>query len=446
MWGIVRLLRRRATGAVLGQVTQAAAGVVLQVAAARSLGAGGLATFSLAYGAVVVATAICSGLVGDSLTVLDRTERRIRAGLLVCVVVVVVTAGCVAAAVGVWSGTLPLWAGLLAGVATAAFIVEDTLRRLLMATGRFGRLPIVDLASLALALGVLAIASVGRDLVLADFVVALLVGQVGASVVAWLSLPGVERPRGPWREPDLRAVVSFGAWRAAAQMIRPTLLTAVRVTAIGIVGASAYGPVEAARIYAAPTLILVAGIGTFLLPHFVATVARGIAGALRTADRAAALLASAVVLIGVVAVIALPLVGPWVTGEDYTVPLVPVVGWSAYAVASAVLLPYASLASVLRRQRRVLALRSLELVSVAIVVVLLTTTASGIEWTPLALATGPLLAAAAVRWTIVVPLVRLPPSGVGETGRTAGEEAHCSGAGLPARPRVDSQHPGVSGS
>ena len=41
------LLRRPATGAVAGQVSQAAAALVLQVAAARELGEAGLATFSL---------------------------------------------------------------------------------------------------------------------------------------------------------------------------------------------------------------------------------------------------------------------------------------------------------------------------------------------------------------------------------------------------------------
>ena len=35
----------------------------------------------IGYGLLVLATAVCSGLVGDSLTVLDRAEARIRAGL-----------------------------------------------------------------------------------------------------------------------------------------------------------------------------------------------------------------------------------------------------------------------------------------------------------------------------------------------------------------------------
>ncbi len=43
----------------------------------------------------------------------------------------------------------------------------------------------------------------------------------------------------------------------------------LRVLLVAAAGAAAYGPLEAARVYTAPTLTLVAGIGSFLLPHFV---------------------------------------------------------------------------------------------------------------------------------------------------------------------------------
>src|SRR3954468_20877166 len=101
------LVRRRATGAVFGQVTQAAAGLVLSVAAARFLGAAGLATFSLIYGAIVLVTAVSSGMVGDSLTVLDRHEPRVRAGLHVWAVVVSVGAGVVGTVVAVATHVVP---------------------------------------------------------------------------------------------------------------------------------------------------------------------------------------------------------------------------------------------------------------------------------------------------------------------------------------------------
>lgn len=402
----MRLLRRPATGALTAQGTQAVAGLALQVAAARELGAAGLAAFSLAYGAIVLATAVCSGLVGDSLTVLDRHAPGIRAGLHVSAVLVSGAAAVVGGALALLTAVVPLWAGLLLGLATAAFIVEDTLRRLLMASGRFWSLPVVDVTSLGAALAVLVTAGLSGRLTLATFVVALLVGQSAAALVAWLLLPPGERPRGPWRRPDLRAVASFGAYRAAAQTIRPALLTLLRLVVVTVAGAAAYGPLEAARVYTAPTLVLVAGMGSFLLPHFVALRSRGAAAGLRSADRAAIGLAVAVTTIGVVAVLALPWLGPLLTGGGYAVPGTAVAGWTAYAVAGAVLLPYAALASVHGEQRRVLVLRALEFAAPAVVLPLVLLADGGPVWAPLVLALGPVLAAVAVRRTVVVPFVR----------------------------------------
>jgi O-antigen/teichoic acid export membrane protein len=408
--GVVRLLRRPATGALTGQVTSALAGFVLQVAAARALGAAGLATFSLAYGAIVLATAVTSGLVGDSLTVLDRHAPGIRAGLHVWTALVAGAAGLAGCVLGLVTGVLPAWAGLLLGAATAAFIVEDTLRRLLMAAGRFWSLPAVDGTSLLVALATLVVADRTGGLSLSAFVVALLAGQSAAAVVATLSLPRGERPGGPWRGPALREVLAFGSWRAAAQTVRPALLTVLRLLVVGAAGAAAYGPIEAARVYTAPTLVLVAGLGTFLLPHFVSLRPSGPAVGLRAADRAAAALVGAVGAIGVLVVAVLPWLGPVITGGDYRVPAAAVVGWSVYAAASAVLLPYSGLASVHGGQRRVLVLRGFEFASLALVAVLVFAVDGGVTWAPLALTVGPVLAAVAIRRWVLVPLVRSAPA------------------------------------
>ena len=406
MTRLLRLLRRPATGALAGQATQAVAGLALQVAAARELGAAGLAAFSLGYGVIVLVTAVCSGLVGDSLTVLDRRDPGIRAGLHVATALVSGAAGAAGCALAVVTGAFSPWAGVLLGLATAAFIVEDTLRRLLMATGRFWSLPAVDLTSLGLALGALVLLGTTGALTLTSFVVALLAGQTGAAVVAWMQLAPGERPRGPWRRPALGSVVSFGVWRAAAQSVRPALLTLLRLLVVGVAGAAAYGPLEAARVYTAPTLILVAGMGSFLLPLFGALRTRGPAVGLRTADRAAVGLALAVSAIGVVAVAALPWLGPLLTGGGNAVPVDAVAGWVVYAVAGAVLLPYSGLASVYDGQRRVLALRSLEFVSLVGVLLLVLFVDGAIAWAPLVLALGAAGTALAVRQSVVVPLAR----------------------------------------
>ena len=401
-----RLLRRPVTGALAGQATQAVAGLALQVAAARELGAGGLAVFSLVYGAIVLATAVGSGLVGDSLTVLDRSRPRLRAGLHVAAVGVCVVAGAGGAALTVSVGVLSPWGGVLLGLATAAFVLEDVLRRLLMAVGRYWWLPAVDGTGLALAIGTLGVCAAAGPLTLDSFVLALLAGQTGAALVAVVLLPVEERPRGPWCRPDLRAVAGFGAWRAAAQTVRPALLTAMRGVVVVMAGAPAYGPLEAARVYAAPTFVVVAGVGSYLPPAFVARRTDGPAAGLRHARRVAVRLAAAVAAIGAVAVALQPLAGPLVTGGDYELPVAAVAGWSLYAVASALSLPYAGLASVLHRQRQVTLLRGLELVSLVLVLVL--TAGGAAVWAPAALAVGPLLVVVAVRRWVLAPLARTP--------------------------------------
>ncbi|MGY1746889.1 hypothetical protein [Blastococcus sp. SYSU D00695] len=396
------VVRSPAAGAVLGQVTQVLGGLVLQVAAARSLGATGLATFSLAYGVLVLATAVVSGLVGDSLTVLDRADRAIRAGLHVWTALLAGAGAVLGAGGALLSGALPVWAGLLVGPAVAVFLVEDTMRRMLMAGGRFWSLPAVDGAALVTSLAVLGAAASGGGVDLADLVTALLAGQAAGSLVAWRLLAPAERPRGPWRAPALGAVWSFGVWRALAQTIRPALLTGLRLLVVGVLGAAAYGPVEAARVLTSPTLVVVGGLGSFLLPHFVRLQDAPPGTVLRRADRAVLALVGGVAAIGVLVVALLPWAGPLLTGGGYEVPVASVAGWSAYAVASAALLPYSSLAAVHRRQRQVLALRGLEFLSLAVALLLVLVADGGAAWTPWALCIGPLLAAAAVRRRVLV--------------------------------------------
>lgn len=406
MASLVSVLRRPATGALTGQVTQAAAGLVLQVAAARSLGAAGLATFSLFYGAVVLVTAVAGGLVGDSLTVLDRAQPGIRAALHVWGVAVAGASGVLGAVLAVVTGLLSPGGAVLLALAVTAFVLEDVLRRLLMATGRFWSLPAVDGTSLVLAVLTLVGCALAGDLVFSSFVLALVVGQTGAAVVAWALAPRGERPAGPWRSPALREVFGFGVWRAAGQTVRPALLTCLRLLVVALAGAAAYGPVEAARVYTAPTLIVVTGLGSYLLPHFVSLAGRPVAELVRRSDRAAAGLASGVAVVSLAALAALPLLGSLITGGEFPVPAIAVLGWGGYAVASAVLLPYSALATVYRQQRRVLVLRTLEFVSLAAVVLLLVLPEDAQDWAPLALSLGPLLTAFAVRRLVLRGLVR----------------------------------------
>lgn len=393
-------------GALVAQGTLAVSGLVLQVAAARELGAAGLAAFSLGYGAVVLVTAVCSGLVGDSLTVLDRHDPGVRAALHRLATGVAVGTGLLGAVLAAWAG----WGGLAAaawvGLATLAFVVEDVLRRLMMATGGYWKLPAVDLGGAAVALGVLAVSASRSPLEVVDLFAALAVGQLVSCALAVLLLPGGERPGRPWRGAHLRVVLAFGVWRAAGQTVRPLTLTLVRLVVIGAAGAAAYGPVEAARVLTSPTLVLVAGLGSFLLPWFAAARHRPPGELLRRADRAALAAAGLVAVVVGVTVLATPWLGPLLTDGDYPVPSASVAGWGAYAVTGALLLPYAGLASVHGAQRAVLGWRTVEMAALLGVLVLVVLRPTAAEWAPAVLALGPVGAAAAVRWRVLVPRSR----------------------------------------
>jgi len=99
-------------------------------------------------------------------------------------------------------------------------------------------------------------------------------------------------------------------------------------------------------------------------------------------------------------------VEPLITGGNYDMPVLAVAGWGAYAVAGAVLLPYSGVATVQRRQRRVLGFRLLEFVALGAVALVVTLVDGGEAWAPMVLAVGPLLAAFAVRQAVLRPLVR----------------------------------------
>ena len=74
-------MKRKALGAVIAQAAQAGIGLLLQILVARLLGIDEYGRFAILYGVVIVATAVVTGLIGDSLVVLERSQRAIRAGL-----------------------------------------------------------------------------------------------------------------------------------------------------------------------------------------------------------------------------------------------------------------------------------------------------------------------------------------------------------------------------
>ena len=360
-WHLIRLpggRSPRALGAIAAQFSQALGSFLFQLLAARNLSLEAFGVFALLLSGIVLATGIMTGFVGDSLTVLDRGDGGIRAGLQVwCLTIAAITLVC-GAVVGLRSGAIGTTAALLFGAALAAWVIEDTVRRLLMANLRFWSVVAVDLSHLAVAVAVLGAAAVlhGR-LVLEDFLLALILGQLSAIVVGLGLAPATERRLASWRSPALGAVARFGFWRGTQQGIRPATLTVARLLVVVVAGKAAVGQLEAARVYMAPALLVVQGVGSFLLASYAASRQESIRRAVRRADKAAIVLVGASLAIGAVATLSVRWAGSLITGDAYDIDPVAVAGWATFSASVAAVMPYASLAAVRGRQILVVLLR-----------------------------------------------------------------------------------------
>lgn len=413
-----------AVGAVGAQVTLAFGSFVLQLMAARALSAEGLGVFAMLFGSVVIATAVSSGLVGDSLTVLDRHDPDVRSALAWMAgstVGIAATAGCLLASS---LGGLPLSTAVLFAGATAAFMTADLLRRTLMACQRYWRLVVVDSVAFAAAIGFLLVVS-GAGLGLNHFLGALWIGQSVACLVALRSLPNSERSLPARRRGDVRSVIQFGSWRAVQQFVRPTTLNLMRWLVLVTAGQVAVGQLEAARLFVAPAMLLVQGVGAYLFSSYAAGREEPLGHLLRRADRGAAALLVGCTGIAAVAALTTPVLGPFLTDDRYELATVSVLGWAVYAASCAVVLPYGSLAAVRGDQAKVLGLR------VADSLMGLGATAVALLWLGLPAAAAPwLLSAGSVAAGILCRQRLLAPRVEASPSATGGERATLRGRAL----------------
>lgn len=382
--------RQQAAGAVTAQFSQAAVSFLLTVVGLRSLPATEFGVFSLLIGTLVLATALMTGFVGDSLTVLDRHDRRIRAGIeLWCLLIGagLLVVGAVATSV---TGLLSLGDALLFGLALTAFTVEDTARRLLMANLRFWSVVVTDLVYLVGASAVLLVLWKGTGrITLGDLLLALVLSQVAATVVGVALAPRGERYLVGLREPALAAVARFGGWRALQQGLRPGTLTVMRIVVLAVAGDAALGRLEAARVYMSPALLLVQGFGGFLLATYSADRHLPLPRAIRAATRTVWLLVGTSLVLGVIAYLLLPVAGDWLTGGAFEIPPAAVLSWAAFAAAVAATMPYASLGAVRGRQVVVVGLRVVDsLLCILFVVLALQVAGVSYVYAPLAVAAG----------------------------------------------------------
>lgn len=407
---VAGLVRSRALAAVVAQVWQAVGSFALQIIAAWLLGAAGLGLISLCLGIIILATALTSGMVGDSLVILDRHDRRIRGGLQVWALILAVTSMAVAGTWTALSGLLTPLQALLFAAALGAFQLEELVRRVFMATMHFWRLVVIDSTAVLCSLATIGISALVSTVGIATFFLGLLIGQLAGIVVGVAMLPVGERRLVSLRGAGIRTVAAFGSWRSAQVSVPPLVLTAARMVVTVAVGRAALGEVEAARIYVAPALLAVQGLGSYLLSSYVRDKASEVAVLKRRAWRASLVMMGAAVLAGVALAFSAPVLGRFVTGPSFSVDQLAVAGWACYVAASASCQPFASLAAVRGRQVKVFICRSINAsVAIAVLWVLLVPLGASASWTPFALAAGLLLDGVLVRHFVLRPLARAVP-------------------------------------
>lgn len=346
-----------ASGAAVAQAWQAVASFLLQVLASHYLGKAGLGVFALAFGVIVFGTALTSGVVGDSLTVLDRHDRSIRAGLQLWTLVLCVAWPIGSALVLVSGGVVDRDAGIAFAIACGIFQIEEIMRRIFMAGLRFWWLVVVDSAALVGSVGTLLILQSRQPLSVGSFFVALAVGQLIGTLVAVLVMAPTERYLVSLTAAGFGRVAGFGLWRGAQVAVNPAALTAMRTVLIAVAGAGALGQLEAARILVAPATLIAQGLGSYLLASYARDRSAPISELLARATRASRAITVGTVVIGLAMAGLSPYIGHFVTGRTYSVEVVAVLAWILYSAAGATMQPFASLAASRGQQRKVFFVR-----------------------------------------------------------------------------------------
>ena len=400
------LLRSRAIGAAVAQVWQAIGSFGLQIVAAWTLGAVGLGLISLSLGVIVLATALVSGMVGDSLVILDREDPKIR-GALQGWALLLVGGSAVVAGLAMAATLLTPIQALLFAAALAAFQLEELVRRVFMGVMQFWRLVVIDSVAVACALGFVGITVAVGGITVEAFFGGLVLGQVAGLVVGISLLPADERRWVAIRGSQFATVGAFGSWRGAQVAVPQLMLTLSRVLVTAFAGGAALGLVEGARILVAPVLLTVQGLGSYLLSSYVRDKELGVLALRRRAWRASGSMMAAALVVGSFLVIFSDSLGRFISGPDFSIERLTVAGWVAYVVASASFQPFASLAAVKGRQRRLFACRVIDAgFALALLVSIL---AAGVSpaWTPFVLAAGLAFGGVLVRAVVLAPLTKL---------------------------------------
>jgi O-antigen/teichoic acid export membrane protein len=371
--------------AVAAQFTQALTSLALGMVAVRVLDAAGFGRYSLIISTLLVMTGLTTGLVGDSLTVLDRHQPHVRYALQVTALGSALLCAAVVGSAGIGFGWFPVTVAPVVALAVLSFLLEDVMRRALMANSRFVAVLVVDVTYAVTAGAVLLSAWQMDRLGLAGIFLAMILGQCVASVVAVLLLPGSDRYLVGRGRGGLRPLLAFGGWRAIQGVIGPTRLWAARLMVAAVVGLAAVGTLEANRMLVAPVMLGVQGVGSAILVSYTRTFRADPKALVRSADRdALVLVTGSVMAVGVILVSA-PALGRILLGSTDLVNRPAILGWGLVAVGIAGSIPFTNVTSIAGAPRSVVGIRMVDLILSLLGVsalLLLTDSADSYVWTP----------------------------------------------------------------
>ena len=302
--------------------------------AVRALDPTGFGRYSLIISTLLVMTGLTTGLVGDSLTVLDRHQPHVRYALQVTALGSAALCAAAVGTAGIGLGWFPASAAPVVTLAILSFLLEDVMRRALMANNRFVSVLVVDV-TYALVAGVVLLSAWQMDrLGLVGIFLAMTIGQCAASVVAIFLLPADDRYLASRGRGGMGAILAFGGWRAAQGVIGPTRLWAARMMVAAAVGLAAVGTLEANRMLVAPVMLGVQGVGSAILVGYTRGFREDPTKLLRTADTdALVLVASSLAAVGAILVSA-PLLGRILLGSTELVDRPAILGGDSWPLAS----------------------------------------------------------------------------------------------------------------
>lgn len=382
----------------VAQAIQSLTSMVVLMLAARLLGIETLGLFSILYGALILAAAITSGFIGDTLMVLNRHDPHIQAALRAWFALLTVALGVAAFGLSLLGTGFGPGAAACYALAAMAYVFEDLMRRSHMAVMNFARVIVIDLVVLGTTGSVLLACFLLQRMSIEVFLLAILAGQLAGALYGWRILPATEKVI-PARPARMRAVAGYGVWRSALQGLRPAQLTGTRVLVTVLVTLAAAGQLEAARIYSAPAMLLVTGTCAYFFADLARRADQPISRQLRTTDAVVLKLFAATVACTVIGLALLPWGGPLLTG---IVPSAPAVaGWLAYSSAVAFSTPYGLLAAVREKARPVFLLRFMDSVLSLGLVALVLWLTGDYQLVPWASAAGALIGGLSIRkWVL----------------------------------------------